>query len=91
MRRTSQRVTLLMLVLASVTDKLADWVTGVVDDIGLLGIFLLMAPESACIDVMMTFSTPKATSSGRRVIARPPRSCWAGVATRSPASSRSWA
>jgi membrane protein DedA with SNARE-associated domain len=39
------------LVLASVTDKLADWVTGVVDDIGLLGIFLLMAPESACIPI----------------------------------------
>jgi membrane protein DedA with SNARE-associated domain len=39
------------LVLASVTDKLAEWVTGVVDDIGLAGIFLLMAPESACIPI----------------------------------------
>ncbi|MBI5106725.1 MAG: DedA family protein [Solirubrobacterales bacterium] len=40
-----------LLVMASVTDKLADWVTGVVDDIGLLGIFVLMAPESACIPI----------------------------------------
>jgi membrane protein DedA with SNARE-associated domain len=40
-----------LLVLASVTDKLADWVTGVVDDIGLLGIFLLMSFESACIPI----------------------------------------
>jgi membrane protein DedA with SNARE-associated domain len=39
------------LVLASVTDKLANWVTGVVDDIGLWGIFALMAPESACIPI----------------------------------------
>jgi membrane protein DedA with SNARE-associated domain len=39
------------LVLASITDKLAEWVTAVVDDIGLLGIFVLMAPESACIPI----------------------------------------
>ncbi len=39
------------LVLASVTDTLAEWVTGVVDDLGLPGIFLLMAPESACIPI----------------------------------------
>jgi membrane protein DedA with SNARE-associated domain len=39
------------LVLASITDKLANWVTGVVDDIGLLGIFLLMSLESACIPI----------------------------------------
>ncbi|WP_205696142.1 DedA family protein [Conexibacter sp. SYSU D00693] len=40
-----------LLVVASVTDTLADWVTGVVDDIGLVGIFVLMAPESACIPI----------------------------------------
>jgi membrane protein DedA with SNARE-associated domain len=39
------------LVLASITDKLAELTTNVVDDIGLLGIFLLMAPESACIPI----------------------------------------
>jgi membrane protein DedA with SNARE-associated domain len=39
------------LVVASVTDKFAEWVTRVVDDIGLLGVFLLMAPESACIPI----------------------------------------
>jgi len=41
----------LTLLLASVTDKLAEWVTRVVDDIGLLGIFALMTPESACIPI----------------------------------------
>ncbi|HWI21805.1 MAG TPA: DedA family protein [Baekduia sp.] len=41
----------ILIPLASVTDKLAEIVTGVVDDIGLLGIFLLMAPESACIPI----------------------------------------
>jgi membrane protein DedA with SNARE-associated domain len=40
-----------VLPVASVTDKLAEWVTGVVDDLGLIGIFLLMAPESACIPI----------------------------------------
>ena len=40
-----------VLVLASVTDKLAEWVTRVVNDIGLWGIFALMAPESACIPI----------------------------------------
>src|SRR5690606_8905235 len=39
------------LVLASVTDTLAEWVTSVVDKLGLPGIFLLMAPESACIPI----------------------------------------
>jgi membrane protein DedA with SNARE-associated domain len=39
------------LVLAAVTDKLADWATTVVGDLGLPGIFLLMAPESACIPI----------------------------------------
>ena len=41
----------LALVLASVTDKLADWATNVVGDLGLPGIFLLMVPESACIPI----------------------------------------
>ena len=35
-----------LFVLASVTDKLADFVTGVVEDIGLAGIFVLMTLES---------------------------------------------
>jgi membrane protein DedA with SNARE-associated domain len=39
------------LVLASVTDKLATFATNVVGDLGLPGIFLLMAPESACIPI----------------------------------------
>jgi membrane protein DedA with SNARE-associated domain len=41
----------LVVPLASVTDKLADWVTTVVEDLGLPGIFLLMALESACIPI----------------------------------------
>jgi membrane protein DedA with SNARE-associated domain len=41
----------LTLVLAAVTDKLADWATNVVGDLGLPGIFLLMVPESACIPI----------------------------------------
>lgn len=40
-----------LLVLAAVTDKLAEWATTVVGDLGLPGIFLLMAPESACIPI----------------------------------------
>jgi membrane protein DedA with SNARE-associated domain len=40
-----------VLPLASITDQLAEWVTAVVEEIGLLGIFLLMAPESACIPI----------------------------------------
>jgi membrane protein DedA with SNARE-associated domain len=40
-----------VLPLASITDTLAEWVTAVVEEIGLLGIFLLMAPESACIPI----------------------------------------
>jgi membrane protein DedA with SNARE-associated domain len=40
-----------MLVIASITDKVADWAIGVVGDLGLPGIFLLMAPESACIPI----------------------------------------
>jgi membrane protein DedA with SNARE-associated domain len=39
------------LLLASVTDKLADWATNVVGDLGIPGIFLLMVPESACIPI----------------------------------------
>jgi membrane protein DedA with SNARE-associated domain len=39
------------LVLAAVTDKLADFATDVVGDLGLPGIFLLMVPESACIPI----------------------------------------
>ena len=39
------------LVLASVTDKLTEFATDVVGDLGLPGIFLLMAPESACIPI----------------------------------------
>src|SRR5215217_4544784 len=38
-------------VLAAVTDKIADWATTVVGDLGLPGIFLLMVPESACIPI----------------------------------------
>jgi membrane protein DedA with SNARE-associated domain len=40
-----------LLVLASVTEKLADFATRVVGDLGLPGIFLLMVPESACIPI----------------------------------------
>ena len=40
-----------MLVLASITDKLATFATNVVGDLGLPGIFLLMVPESACIPI----------------------------------------
>jgi membrane protein DedA with SNARE-associated domain len=39
------------LVIAAVTDKLADFATNVVGDLGLPGIFLLMVPESACIPI----------------------------------------
>src|SRR3954468_340163 len=38
-------------VVASITDTVADWAIDVVDKIGLPGIFLLMAPESACIPI----------------------------------------
>jgi membrane protein DedA with SNARE-associated domain len=40
-----------MLVLASLTDPLVEFATGVVEDIGLLGIFILMLLESACIPI----------------------------------------
>src|ERR671916_2672469 len=40
-----------MLVLASLTDPLVEFATGVVEDIGLLGIFVLMVLESACIPI----------------------------------------
>src|ERR687893_530303 len=40
-----------MLVLASLTDPLVEFATGVVEDIGLLGIFILMMLESACIPI----------------------------------------
>lgn len=39
------------LVTAAITDKLADWATSVVGDLGLPGIFVLMTLESACIPV----------------------------------------
>jgi membrane protein DedA with SNARE-associated domain len=41
----------LTLTLAAITDKLADFATRVVGDLGLPGIFLLMVPESACIPI----------------------------------------
>jgi membrane protein DedA with SNARE-associated domain len=40
-----------VLVLASLTDPLVKLATNVVGDLGLPGIFLLMAPESACIPI----------------------------------------
>jgi membrane protein DedA with SNARE-associated domain len=40
-----------VLVLASITDKLAEFATNVVGDLGLPGIFLLMMLESACIPI----------------------------------------
>jgi membrane protein DedA with SNARE-associated domain len=40
-----------LLVLAAITDRLADFATRVVGDLGLPGIFLLMVPESACIPI----------------------------------------
>jgi membrane protein DedA with SNARE-associated domain len=40
-----------LLVLASITDKLATFATNVVGDLGLAGIFLLMTLESACIPI----------------------------------------
>ena len=40
-----------LLVLAAITDKLADWATGVVGDLGLAGIFVLMTLESMCIPI----------------------------------------
>src|SRR3954468_8621097 len=38
-------------VLASITDPLVEFATRVVGDLGLWGLFLLMAPESACIPI----------------------------------------
>ena len=40
-----------IIVLASLTDPLVNFATGVVEDIGLTGIFILMALESACIPI----------------------------------------
>jgi membrane protein DedA with SNARE-associated domain len=40
-----------VLVLASITDKLATFATNVVGDLGLPGVFLLMTLESACIPI----------------------------------------
>ena len=40
-----------MLITASLTDPLVNFATDVVDKIGLLGIFILMALESACIPI----------------------------------------
>jgi membrane protein DedA with SNARE-associated domain len=39
------------LVLASITDRLAEFTTNVVGDLGLWGIFVLMVAESACIPI----------------------------------------
>ncbi len=44
-------MTAALLVLASVTDKLTEFATNVVGDLGLPGIFLLMVPESACVPI----------------------------------------
>jgi membrane protein DedA with SNARE-associated domain len=40
-----------MLLLASITDRLVEFATNVVGDLGLAGIALLMVPESACIPI----------------------------------------
>ena len=40
-----------MLVLASITESLANFATDVVDKIGLAGVFVLMTAESACIPI----------------------------------------
>src|SRR2546423_2693453 len=40
-----------MLVLAAITDKLVDAATSVIGDLGLLGVFALMVPESALIPI----------------------------------------
>jgi membrane protein DedA with SNARE-associated domain len=40
-----------MLFIASITDKLVEFATNVVGDLGLAGIALLMTPESACIPI----------------------------------------
>jgi membrane protein DedA with SNARE-associated domain len=40
-----------MLVLAAITDRLVDFATNVVGDLGLFGVFALMVPESACIPI----------------------------------------
>ncbi len=40
-----------LLILAAITDKLADWATGVVGDLGLSGIFVLMTLESMLIPI----------------------------------------
>jgi len=40
-----------VIVLASITDPIVEFAVGVVGDLGLFGIFILMAPESACIPI----------------------------------------
>jgi membrane protein DedA with SNARE-associated domain len=40
-----------MLELAAITDKLVEFATNVVGDLGLFGVFALMVPESACIPI----------------------------------------
>jgi membrane protein DedA with SNARE-associated domain len=40
-----------MLVYASITDRLVEFATNVVGDLGIAGIFALMVPESACIPI----------------------------------------
>ncbi|MBA2349181.1 MAG: DedA family protein [Solirubrobacterales bacterium] len=41
----------LVIVFGSITDPLVEFTVGVVGDLGLWGIFILMAPESACIPI----------------------------------------
>src|SRR4051794_23372827 len=40
-----------MFIHAAITDKLVDLATNVIGDLGLLGVFVLMVPESACIPI----------------------------------------
>jgi membrane protein DedA with SNARE-associated domain len=66
-----------LLVLASITDTLADWATGVVGDLGLPGIFVLMTLESMCIPIP---SEPTMLFAGFNV-SEGTYSLWAVVAT----------
>lgn len=44
-------MSLAVLAAISITEPVADWAIEVISDLGLWGIFLLMAPESACIPI----------------------------------------
>lgn len=59
---------LFMLAAISVTEPIADWAIDVIGDLGLWGIFLLMAPESACIPIP---SEPTMLFAGFNTIDRP--------------------